>query len=82
MVKYGTKTPDWDEWRDLKNALLKIHPSLKGQAKEQVGPACSTFNLELSKVLKKERLKGLQEIVDKHPDTPSEQQAKLLLKDR
>jgi hypothetical protein len=47
LSKYGNS--DWDEWRDLKNSLLKIHPSLSEYAKQKVGYACSEFNQNLTK---------------------------------
>lgn len=43
LSKYGVQ--DWTEWRDLKDALLRIHPYLEdGHARETTGRACSNFN--------------------------------------
>lgn len=52
LGKYGIETPDWDEWRDLKNALLEILPELSKETGNKVGFTCSEFNQELSKIIK------------------------------
>ena len=52
LGKYGIETPDWSEWRDLKNALLEIQSELSKFESEKVGATCSEFNQELSKILK------------------------------
>jgi hypothetical protein len=44
LSKFGDGHPDYQEWQDLKNSLLALHPYLKGYAKEQVGSVCSSFN--------------------------------------
>lgn len=44
LLKFGIATPDWDEWVDLKNQLLKVHRDLDPDAKEYVGKACSAFD--------------------------------------
>jgi hypothetical protein len=43
LIKFGSANPDWDEWRNLKNALLKILPLLSNSARESVGATCSRF---------------------------------------
>ena len=54
LLKYGTQNPDWTEWRELKDALLKTHPKIQDKTcAASVGHACSEFNQELSKVLEK-----------------------------
>ena len=53
LSKYGIESPDWDEWRDLKNALLDVHPILSKFEAEYTGQHCSTFNQELAKIIKK-----------------------------
>lgn len=55
LTIHGQENPDWTEWRDLKDALLKLHPFLDGYVKEQVGRACSSYNEELVKVLRGEK---------------------------
>jgi len=49
LAKFGMETPDWDEWRTLKNDLLRLHPFLRGHTREVVGAICSEFNQELAK---------------------------------
>jgi hypothetical protein len=51
LVKYGSANADYTEWREVKDILLKLHPHLGEQAEKQVGMACSSFNIELQKVL-------------------------------
>lgn len=53
LSKFGSHNPDWTEWRELKDALLKIQSELDDKyVQNSVGYACSAFNVELSEVLK------------------------------
>lgn len=43
LSRYGEPNSDWDEWRDLKNALLKILPRLSEDFATDVGRRCSSY---------------------------------------
>lgn len=49
LYKFGASNPDYTEWQDLKNSLLRLHPFLKGESRAVVGHACSDFNETLAK---------------------------------
>lgn len=45
LSKFGEENPDYQEWQDLKNALLELHPYLNNKyIQERVGGICSHFN--------------------------------------
>ena len=43
LAKFGPECCDWQEWTDLKNDLLKVHPFLLRYAQEAVSASCTAF---------------------------------------